>query len=188
MAISTPYKSSTIQSISGTTFTTNGAIFDSADVGRLIVLTGGNGELQHRKIVSYTSASVVELDHAWDTTPWLDTVQDVEPAVGDSFVVSYIETDSAFTGEADVTKSGEQVRIYKLIVETGAYVHITNMQVDVRSSNVEIGTGAGLIFGWYQYIAGEDAQVKDSCHIVDDSTSNGGNQFGRGLRRERTSG
>ena len=180
MAISTPYKSDTVGSVSGTTFTATTGIFASGDVGRLIVLTGGNGELQHRKIVSYTSASVVEVDHAWDTTPWLDTVQDVEPAVGDSFVVSYIETDSAFTGQPDVTKSGEQVRIYRLTVEFGAYVHITNMQVDLRSSNVEIGSGAGLIFGWYQYIAGEDAQVKDSCHIVDDATGTNGNQFGKG--------
>ena len=180
MAISTPYKSDTVGSVSGTTFTAATGIFASTDVGRLIVLTGGNGELQHRKIVSFTSTTVVEVDHAWDATPWLDTVQDVEPSVGDSFVVSYIETDAAFTSESNVTKSGEQVRIFKLIVETGAYVHITNMQVDVRSSGVEIGTGAGLIFGWYQYIAGEDAQVKDSCHIIDDSTGNSGNQFGWG--------
>ena len=180
MAISTPYKSDTVGSVSGTTFTASTGIFASDDVGRLIVLTDGNGELQHRKIVSYTSATEVELDHAWDATPWLDTVQDVEPEVGDSFVVSYIETDSAFTGESNVDKSGEQVRIYSLTVEFGAYVHITNMQVDLRSSNVEIGSGAGLIFGWYEYIAGEDAQVKDSCHIVDDSSNNGGNQFGKG--------
>ena len=180
MAISTPYKSDTVSSVSGTTFTANTGIFTSADVGRLIVLTSGNGELQHRKIVSYTSATVVEVDHAWDATPWLDTVQDVEPDNGDAFVVSYTEKDSAFTGLAGVSKGGEQLKITSLILELGAYVHITNMQVDLKSSYVEIGTGAGLIFGWYEYIAGEDAQVKDSCHIVDISSGTGGNQFGKG--------
>jgi len=180
MAISTPYKSSTISTVSGTTLTTSGATFDAGDVGRLIVLTSGDGELQHRKITSYTSGTEVEVDHAWDTTPWLDTVQDVEPAVGDSFVVSYIESDAAFTGEASVTAAGEQVRIFRLTVESGAYVHISNMQVDLRSLNVEIGSGAGIIFGWYKYIAGEDAQVTDSCHIIDDATGTTGNQFGKG--------
>ena len=180
MALSTPYKSGSISSVSGTTLVGTGVTFDSSDVGRLIILTDGDGKLQHRKIVTFTSATEVEVDHAWDTTPWLDTVQDVEPSAGDAFVVSYLQSDSAFTGETNITDSGEQVRIYSVELTSGAYVHFTNKQVDLRSTKVEIGLGAGMIFGWYKYIEGEDAQVTDSCHIIDDSTSNAGNQMGRG--------
>ena len=180
MALTTPYKSGSITSVSGTTLVGTGVTFDSSDVGRLIILTDGDGKLQHRKIVTFTSATEVEVDHAWDTTPWLDTVQDVEPSAGDLFVVSYLQSDTAFTGEAQVTDSGEQVRIFNVELTGGAYVHFTNKQVDLRSSNVEIGSGAGMIFGWYKYIAGEDAQVTDSCHIIDDSPHNANNQMGRG--------
>jgi hypothetical protein len=80
MAIITPYKNNTVSSISGTTFTSNGTPFDSSDVGRLIIITDGSGKLQHRKIVSFVSSSVVELDHPFDTNAWLDTVQDVNPS------------------------------------------------------------------------------------------------------------
>jgi len=180
MALSTPYKSGSISSVSGTTLVGTGITFDSADIGRLIILTDGNGELQHRKIVTFTSATSVEIDHAWNTTPWLDTVQDVEPISTDSFVVSYLQSDTAFTDETNVTDNGEQVRIFGVELTGGAYVHFTNKQVDLRSSRVEIGLGAGMIFGWYKYIAGEDAQVTDSCHIIDDSTNNVGNQMARG--------
>lgn len=188
MALTTPYKSGSISSVNGTSLVGTGITFASTDVGRLIILTNGNGKLQHRKIVTYTSATEVEVDHAWDTTPWLDTVQDVEPSTGDSFVVSYLQSDSAFTGETQVTDSGEQVRIDAINLSGGAYVHFTNKQVDLNSSYIRIGLGAGMIFGWYKYIAGEDAQVTDSCHIIDDSLGvvanspaswgTGGSEFG----------
>jgi hypothetical protein len=180
MALSTPYKSGSVSSVNGTTLVASDISFESTDVGRLIILTDGDGKLQHRKIVTFTSATEVEVDHAWNTTAWLDTVQDVEPSAGDAFVVSYLQSDSAFTGEPQVTDSGEQVRIYAVELTGGAYVHFTNKQVDLHSSKVEIGLGAGMIFGWYKYIEGEDAQVTDSCHIIDDSPSNAGNQMARG--------
>jgi len=169
MALTTPYKSGSISSVNGTTLVASSISFESTDVGRLIILTNGDGKLQHRKIVTYTSATEVEVDHAWNTTPWLDTVQDVEPSTGDSFVVSYLQSDTAFTNEVDVTDSGEQVRIDAIQLSGGAYVHFTNKQVDLNSSYIRIGLGAGMIFGWYKYIAEEDAQVTDSCHIIDDS-------------------
>lgn len=180
MAISTPYKSGSVSSVNGTSLVAAASTFASTDVGRLIILTSGSGNLQHRKIVSYTSATEVGVDHAWNTTPWLDTVQDVEPSQGDTFVVSYLQSDATFTGESQVTDSGEQVRIYSIVLSGGAYVHFTNKQVDLRSANVEIGLGAGMIFGWYKYIEGEDAQVTDSCHIIDDSPNRNGNQMGKG--------
>jgi hypothetical protein len=178
MALSSAYKNSTVSSVSGTTFTSSGTIFASGDVGRLIILTSGSGKLQHRKIVSFTSTTVVEVDHAWDATPWLDTVADVAPSSGDSFAVSYIQSDSTFTSESGVTVSGEQINISALAISGNAYVHITNAQVDLDSDGIEISNGAGLIFGWYKYISGEDSQVRDSCHLIDrTSQTSGGTQM-----------
>jgi hypothetical protein len=180
MAISTPFKSGTVSSVSGTTFTATASTFNSTDVGRLIVITSGSGKLQHRKIVTYNNTTTVTVDHAWDATPWLDTVADVNPINGDTFVVSYLQSDATFTGEVGVTVSGEQINISAINLTGGAYIHIVNAQVDLLSASVEIGVGAGMIFGWYEYIAGEDAQVRDSCHVIDASTSTAGNQMGRG--------
>lgn len=181
MAISSAYKSSTVSSVSGTTFNSSGSIFAAGDVGRLIILTSGSGKLQHRKIVTYNSATQVVVDHPWDTNPFVDSVNDVAPSASNTFVVSYLQSDATFTGEAGVTVSGEQIDISALNLTGGAYIHITNAQVDLDSAGVEIGVGAGMIFGWYEYIAGEDAQVRDSCHIIDRTTSGlVGNQMGRG--------
>jgi len=171
VAISTPYASGTVSSVSGTTFTASASTFVAGDVGRLIILTDGSGKLQHRKIVSYTSGTVVEVDHAWNATPWLRTVADVEPSNGDAFVVSYLQSDSAFTGETGVTVDGEQIDITGLDITGGAYIHVTNAQVDLDSAGVEIGIGAGMIFGWYHYIQGEDAQPVGRCHIIDRATA-----------------
>jgi hypothetical protein len=178
VAISSAYASGTVSSVSGTTFTATGSVFVAGDVGRLIVITSGAGKLQHRKITGYTSGTVVTVDHAWDATPWLDTVSDVAPSNGDSFVVSYVQSDATFTGEAGVTVSGEQIDISALDISNGAYFHIINAQVDLDSDGIEINNGAGLVFGWYKYIANEDAQVRDSCHIVDrTSATTGGTQM-----------
>lgn len=163
MAIITPYKNNTVSSISGTTFTSNGTPFDSSDVGRLIIITDGSGKLQHRKIVSFVSSSVVELDHPFDTNAWLDTVQDVNPSNWDAFVLSYLQNDTEFTNEAGVTVSGEQIDIASLSISWNAYVHIINAQVDLDSAWIEIDTGWGLIFGWYQYIPLEDWQAYSPC-------------------------
>ena len=178
MAITSPFKSGTVSSASGTTFDGSGISFASSDVGRIIILTNGSGKLQSRKIIGRSSTTRVTIDHPWNTTPWLATVQDVTPANGDSFVVSYLETDSTFTGESGVSKSGEQVNITTLPLSGNAYVHLRNVQVDMDSAGVQIAETAGLIFGWYKYIASQDAQVTDSCHIIDrTSQSTGGVQM-----------
>jgi len=174
VAISAPYATGTVSSVSGTTFTASASTFVAGDVGRLIILTDGSGKLQHRKIVSYTSGTVVEVDHAWNATPWLRTVSDVEPSNGDAFVVSYLQDDVAFTGEVGVSVSGEQIDISAIELTGGAYVHITNAQVDLDSNGVEIGAGAGMVFGWYHYIQGEDAQAVGRCHIIDRTTGDTG--------------
>lgn len=177
MALATPYKSGTVSSSTGVTFTATSSTFSSGDVGRLLVLTSGAGILQHRKIVTFISTTVVEIDHSFDSTPWLDTAVDVNPSNGDTFAISYLQSDSAFTSEPGVSVSGEQIDISALILSNNAYILIENSQVDLLSSGIEINANSGMIFGWYKYIQGEDSQVTNSVHMVDRSVGVFGNQW-----------
>jgi hypothetical protein len=182
MAISTPYKNNTVASVSGTTFNSNGTPFAVGDVGRLIVLTNGSGNLQHRKIVSFTDTNTVEVDHAWDATPWLKTVPDVNPSNGDAWAMSYLQSDATFTGDAGVTVVDNTIDISVLVLSGSAYVHIINAAVRLDSGGIEIRETAGMVFGWYKYIAGEDGQVRDSCVITDyTAETSGGDQMSGAL-------
>ena len=178
--INGPYKSSTVGSVTGANFVSADGVFAADDVGRLIILTDGAGRLQHRKIAQFVNSTTVLVDHAWADTPWLDTVQDVEPAPGDAWVMSYVETDADFVDETGVNASGEQIDIATLVLDAGEYVHVRSSQLDIASAGIEVSTGAGMIFGWYHYTAGRDSQVTESCHIIDRSAGTSGNQWGRG--------
>jgi hypothetical protein len=90
MALTTnsAYASGTVSSVSGTTFTASSSTFVSGDVGRCIYMRNGDAEGQTRKIVGYTSGTVVTVDHAWDDSP-IDGITEDEPSNGDTFYVSY---------------------------------------------------------------------------------------------------
>jgi hypothetical protein len=87
LTTNTPYKSGTVFSVSGTTFTASASTFASGDVGRCIYMRNGDAEGQTRKIVGYTSGTVVTVDHAWDDSP-IDGITEDEPSNGDTFYVS----------------------------------------------------------------------------------------------------
>ena len=55
LALNTPYKTNTVASVSGTTFTSNGTPFAAGDVGRFLVFTNGNALGQIRRITSNLS-------------------------------------------------------------------------------------------------------------------------------------
>jgi hypothetical protein len=86
LTTNTPYKSGTVSSVSGTTFTVSSSTFASGDVGRCIYMLNGDAEGQTRKIVGYISGTVVTLDHAWDDSP-IDGITEDEPSNGDTFYV-----------------------------------------------------------------------------------------------------
>lgn len=87
LTISTPFKTNTLASVSGTTFTSNGTPFVAGDVGRFIVFTNGNAIGQIRRIVSLQSTTEVTVDLAWDVSN-VDGFTDSLPTSGDTWVMS----------------------------------------------------------------------------------------------------
>jgi hypothetical protein len=187
MAIySTAFKSGTITGVSGTTITVSGFTPASSDVGRLIIITSGTARLQHREITA-VSGSTLTIAHTWNTNPFIDPTSDqrasdITPANGSSCVISYDVSDLIST-DAELSLSGSnQLRLSgNLEVYNGAYIHFKGYNFDFASDSIQIGEGGGLIFGYYNYVAGEDGYLKDSCTLFDrSSTGAGGNQMARG--------
>tara|TARA_R110002167_G_scaffold45515_3_gene136729 strand:+ start:3556 stop:5958 length:2403 start_codon:yes stop_codon:yes gene_type:complete len=177
----TAYKSGTFNgspSSGSTTSNVSGFTPVAGDVGRILVITTGNGRLQHREITGVSGQNIT-IAHAWDTNPFIDTssdsrATDVLPSSGDTVVVSY-DGDDLIVGDADLTLTGtNNLAIAGIILATGAYVHFKNYNILWNYQNTKIGEGAGLILGYYGYVAGRDGYVKNSCNITDTATTSGG--------------
>lgn len=87
LTISTPYKTDTLASVSGTTFTSNGTPFASSDIGRFIVFTNGPARGQIRRIVGFTNDTTVTVDLAWDQSNVVGFTDSL-PSAGNTWVMS----------------------------------------------------------------------------------------------------
>jgi hypothetical protein len=176
LTTNTPYKSGTVSSVSGTTFTVSSSTFASGDVGRCIYMLNGDAEGQTRKIVGYTSGTVVTVDHAWDDSP-IDGITEDEPSNGDTFYVSYF-LDELDNG-TDLIKHDQFC--YELTSTwnvSNAFVYDINLTFICNGANLNFATSACLRFGDKT----SDAFSSNGCNIFDtnsatfgwDSGSSGG--------------
>jgi hypothetical protein len=176
LTTNTPYKSGTVSSVSGTTFTVSSSTFASGDVGRCIYMRNGDAEGQTRKIVGYTSGTVVTVDHAWDDSP-IDGITEDEPSNGDTFYVSYF-LDELDNG-TDLIKHDQFC--YELTSTWNAsstFVYDINLTFICNGANLNFATSACLRFGDKT----SDSFSSNGCNIFDtnsatfgwDSGSSGG--------------
>jgi hypothetical protein len=174
----TAYKSGTIASFDGTTVTVAGFTPDVNDIGRLVIITNGNAKLQHREIIGISGQDIT-IAHDWDSQPFIDTssdkrASDVLPASGDSIAISYDAAD-LIGSDADMTLTNDNLVITGAIAVSGnAYIHFKNYNVRFAAEDIQISPSAGMIFGYYGYVAGEDGYVKDSCNVFDTATNQSG--------------
>lgn len=176
---STPYKSGTFSGAPSTgaqTFTVAGMTPVATDVGRIIVITSGSAKLQHR-LITAVAGSTITVEHAWDTNSFVDPTSDsratdVLPAAGDAFSITYDSAEIA-ASDSDITVTGNE--FYQLTgtleVDSGAYIHFKDLTFRFAATDIVIHEGAGLIFGYYGYIAGQDAFTKNSCRLIDTETT-----------------
>jgi len=172
----TAYKSGTFNGIpSGTTFTVAGSTPAAGDVGRWIIVTSGSGNLQLRKVLGFSGQDYT-VSHAWDVNAFLE-ITEVTPSSGDNWVLSYDMTD-LIAGDADLTLTGNHnLAIATMILDTGAYVHAEDYNIEFDSRNIEIRNTSGLILGDYGYVSGEDAYVKSICNLTDTASGALGEQM-----------
>jgi len=186
MAIyNTAYKSGTISSFSDTTVTVSGFTPEAGDVGRLLIINSGNGKFQHREITA-VSGQDITIAHAWNTNPFIDPslngrATDVNPSNGNTIVVSYNLSD-LIAGDAQLTLTDENHVLVSGTLEAsnGAYIQAKNLHIEWNSNQINIGRDGGMIFGYYGFVSGEDGYTKDSCNIVDNLDSWGGNSIRKG--------
>ena len=178
---STPYKSGVIDSVSGAVVTVSGITTASSDVGRILFLSSGAGELQHREIIA-RAATTYTLAHSFDTNPFIDTSSDsrgtdVNPGATDTFVVSY-DVDDLIAGDADLTLTNDKfLSIAALTAQDGAVIHFKNYNIELSSGTFKSGNGGGSILGYYRPVAGEDGYVVDSCTVRDLTAGFGSEQM-----------
>ena len=178
----TAYKSGTFNgapSSGATTFTVAGFTPAAGDVGRLIIITNGNGRLQHREITA-VSGQDITIAHAWDSNPFVDPTDDqrasdVLPSNGDAFAISYDAEELAAT-DSDISLSDNNHMVLSgtLRVQGNAYIHFKGLHVQFNSANIEVSgvsNGGGLIFGYYKYVENQDGYYTDFCNLVDVTTS-----------------
>jgi len=186
----TPYKSGTFSgapATGATTFSVTGMTPAATDVGRIIVITSGSANLQHR-LITAVAGSALTVEHAWDTNSFVDPTSDsratdVLPASGDSFAITYDAADLA-PSDSDITVTGDE--FYELTgtleVDSGAYIHFKDLTFRFAATDIVIHEGAGLIFGYYGYISNQDGFTKQSCRLIDTETTPQGmwatNEFG----------
>jgi hypothetical protein len=177
----TPYKSGVIDSVAGAVVTVSSITTSSSDVGRILLLSSGAGELQHREIIARTAATYT-LAHSFDTNPFIDPSDDlsgtdVNPAALDTFVISY-DVDDLIAGDADLTLTNEKfLSITALTAQDGAVIHFKNYNIEFSSATFKSGNGGGSILGYYRPVLGEDGYAVDTCTVRDLSSGFGGEQM-----------
>ncbi|MBA3622955.1 MAG: hypothetical protein H0W48_00495 [Methylibium sp.] len=176
LTVTTPYKSSTLSSVSGTTFTSVGAIFAAGDVGRCIVFHAGPALGQTRKIVGYTSTTVVTVDFAWNVSG-IDGITEDLPVATNGFYVSY-KLDDIDNG-ADLFKRSDSQ--YEVLYTTGGtknltlrncFVYEQNLSLRANLCNIALG-GATNGRGFLRLgDLASDGTVTNGCHLAisDNST------------------
>lgn len=147
LTISTPYKTDTLASVSGTTFTSNGTPFASTDVGRFIVFTNGAAVGQIRRIVAYVSTSVVTVDLAWDVSN-IPEFTDSLPAAGNTWQMSltFDDIDDGVHIIKDADNSYRQIVAAGLIT-LNVFLADTDKNLVLSPRTFKIGTSGRLQLG-----------------------------------------
>ena len=138
-------KTGTVTSVSGTTFTSSG--FAAGDVGRCIVMTGGNARGQMRKVMGYTSATVVTLDYAWNVSPFADYINDatgvafaeVAPVSTDAWAMSSTLLEAVGTGFVEVaTNVYELTGTATITVPANVFLYDKNVTLHCNTTYFDI--------------------------------------------------
>lgn len=169
LTVSTPYKTNTVASVSGTQFISNGTPFVAGDVGRFIRFTDGAAYQQIRRIVTYVSTTEVTVDVAWNTGYFVaDGFTDSLPTAGNTWVMSYTLDD--IDNGADIVKStnGNHFRFAASVTLSGTtFVADENRQVDLAAGSdfVILATTACFMLGSMH----PNGYAQNGCSLVDNS-------------------
>ena len=140
LSIATPFKTNTLSSVSGTTFTSNGTPFASTDVGRFLVFTNGPAIGQTRRITAFISTTQVSVDLAWNVSN-IAEFTDSLPVAGNTWQMSL--------GFADIADGvhiiAESAQSYRQIAAAGV-ITLTVFFADVEK-NLALSPNAWLLQG-----------------------------------------
>jgi hypothetical protein len=138
-AITTPYASGTITSVTGTTVVISGGAV-AGWVGRCIRLTTGTGAGQTRRITAFVSATQITIDYAFAntyTSGVLAGLVDVDPAGGDGFVISYAPADIADATTIIVDPGTNVMRfVGASSFAGGAFLYLPNWRIELTSTTI----------------------------------------------------
>ena len=168
---STPYKNNTVASVSGTTFTSNGTPFVSGDVGRFLVLTSGAGIGQIRRIVGFTSTSVVTVDLAWNVSN-ISAFTDTAPAASDAWQMN-LTLDDIDDGVHIIKDSAESYRMVTaagVVTFTGVFVADVSKNFVMHAGNFKVNSTSHVQFGYLH----PNGYGIHGCGLVDISTTQNG--------------
>lgn len=173
-AITTPYASGTITSVSGTSVTVSGGAI-AAWVGRCIRITTGSAAGQIRKILTAPTATTITIDYAFTTSPFAGFTE-VDPVSGDGFVISWAIPDIA-DGTSIIVDPG--ALSYRFVGASsfagGAFVYAANARIDLVSSSLTTTSATQdlrccLRFGDVDALG----NVFNGCHILDTAAAPSG--------------
>jgi hypothetical protein len=182
LTVSTPFKNSTVASVSGTTFNSVGAIFDAGDVGRCIRLDNGAGAQEIRKIITYNSTTQVVVDSAFSVGYFVpEGFAGTNPTAGDAFTVSH-KLDDIDDGVNIVKSSNGNNFLFTSTVALNSTVFLfdENKQIDWKSDLVDLAATACIQFGSMH----PNGYARNGCAIID----NGGAAIDGGFRVSGSSG
>lgn len=165
LTVTTPYKTNTVSSVSGTTFTSNGTPFVAGDVGRVVRFTNGNAAGQTRKITAYTSTSVVTVEFAWNTSP-ISGLTESLPTAGDTWQMSYYLSDLADGVNliARNTSSYEFIGTGHSLSTCTIYDTLKSILWD--SNGITLASTAGIRLGDIR----SDGIVQNGCNILNNAS------------------
>ena len=169
LVVTTPYKTNTVASVSGTTFNSNGTPFAAGDVGRCIRFGAGNASGQSRKIITYNSTSQVTLDYAWNVSPCAGITESL-PTAGDTWMMS-----KTLTEYADAVNLIARNAYQFEFVGTGhsfstCFVYDTKKHIYWTSDNITLASTAAFRFG----DIASDGTTSGGCSITDSAATTNG--------------
>lgn len=165
LTLTTPYKTNTLVSVTGTAFVTNGTPFVGSDVGRYIRMTDGPAQGQVRRINSYVSSSQVTLDFAWNVSPFaIYNVTDSLPVAGNTWVMSYSLADIA-NGTDIIVTNGQyfQANAAQITLNNPVFVACVNETFSLDSNYILINSTACWMFGYHS----STGITKWGCNITE---------------------
>ena len=176
------FKTGTLTSVSGVTFTQAGTNFVAGDVGRCIVMTSGPAIGQMRKIVGFTSTSVVTVDYAWNISPFANYINDqtglpfaeVLPVSTNTWTMStYLDDidDTTNINQAIAPVASHEGGVYEQVgtnvitIAAGAFLYDRNVTFLANLTYVDITPTAYVRWGDIS----ETGYISNSCNIIDTS-------------------